>query len=399
MINATTSLFPLLTIDAKNSFYYNASILCFSLIATANHVLPENLDGLTHFVKMLFSNILFSLINLNPVIGLTLSLSDLTPLFSSNKKVKNFGELFLQIPRQLIEVYLIYKIFNDHSIDCLIMIICKLIYFIERRARIKKGIRNDFSSWHSAEHIGIYLLFKDSCGVEFSFSSFVGLFILFVISVALFLHLINVYLHSKMMDRAPKWLAENTELKAILQNKLTKNKSSRKLHNYIIKPWTSHMKLEFVSWECIQNICDQLVTGIDSAHYDLVVGITTGGSFVGAYVAQALNKPFAIINSKLWSDISFTQNFFQSVGYFMGSKLTPKIGEIPDIKGKRILLVDDTTYTGITIKNIIALLEEKGQPQSICTFVMWMRGNNTKLKYCYSTKRIPLIWEWGSEVD
>jgi hypothetical protein len=99
MINATTSLLPLLTIDQKNSYYYNISIFCFSLVATVNHVLPENLDGMTHVVKLLFSNILFSLVDFNPILGFILSLSDLTPLLSENKKVKNFGEKFMQLPR------------------------------------------------------------------------------------------------------------------------------------------------------------------------------------------------------------------------------------------------------------------------------------------------------------
>jgi hypoxanthine phosphoribosyltransferase len=398
MINAGTSLFPLLTISQSNGFYYNTSILLFSIISSLNHILPENLNGLTHGVKLLFSNILFAMLGINPLIGICLSLSDLTPLFTENKKIKKIGELFMQIPRQLIEMYLIYGISDEYYTDCTIMIICKIIYFFERRARIKNGTRNDFSFLHSAEHLGLYLLFKDITKSELNLNLLLSLQISLICFVALVLIFFNHYMEANMHKRIPNWAKDDSNLRTILQNKIAKNKNSYKWHNYIVKPWLSHLKLEFVSWRSIESICDSVLKNINPDDFDMVVGIVTGGSFVGGYIAQKLNKPLVVIHSKLWSDNSFKETVYKSSTYFMGYDLKPTIGDVPDVKNKRILLADDTTYTGMTFTKVVQILSEKGNAKSIKTFCMWVRGDYNP-HYFYSNKRVPIIWEWGSEVD
>jgi hypoxanthine phosphoribosyltransferase len=397
MINAATAWIPLLTIDPKNSYYYNFSVLFFSLVAASNHVLPENLDGFTHLVKLLFSNVLFSLINLNPFLGILLSLSDLIPLFTNNKSIKQAGELFMQIPRQFIEFYLIYGIINEHPIDCSLMILFKLIYYLERKARIKIKTRNDYSILHSAEHIGLYLLFKDLNGIEFNIKLFINLLIVYIIIVALYLNFVNHYIQANIMERAPEWVKENPTLKGILFEKISKNKQSYKWQNFVVKPWLSHLKLEFVTWRSIEHHCNIILEKINPDNFDIVVGIVTGGSFIGGYMAKKIDKPFLVINSKLWSDISFKDNFVQSYSYFLGYDFQPKIGEVPDVKDKRILLADDTTYTGITMKNVIRVFMENGA-KSIETVCLWYKGEYMP-NYYYSNKRVPIIWEWGSEVD
>jgi hypoxanthine phosphoribosyltransferase len=404
MINASTSLLPLLTLNSELPIYFNASVLLFSLVACINHVLPENLDGLTHLVKMLFTNILFSSMgNMPPLLGVIISLIDLTPLFSrGSRSIKIIGESLLQVPRLLLEVYLIYiNLYlrgEEHYPEILLILICKVIYYFERKARIKKGIRNDFSSWHAVEHVGLYLLFKNISGIEFSIIKYACIIFPFAFINAIFIHLINVYLHVNMLNRAPEWLSRSSELKQILNDKLIKNRKSKKPWNYIIKPWASHLKLEFVSWNAIENICSLLVMNVNPRDYDLVIGVTTGGSFVGTFVAMKLNLPYVSIQSKLWSDISFMQNFYQSYMLVMGQEQTPKMGEAPDVRSKRILLVDDTTYSGITLKGIRKMLLEKGKAKIVDTMVMWMKGKYTPDHY-YSNKRIPIIWEWGCEVD
>jgi len=397
MINAATAWVPLMTIGQDNSYYYNFSILFFSLVSAANHVLPENLDGLTHFVKLLFSNILFSLLDVHPGIGILLSLSDLTPLFTDNKLAKKIGELFMQIPRQIIELYLIYGLLKIHPIDCSLMILFKLIYFFERKIRILTKTRNDYSLFHAAEHVGLYLLFKDLTGKKFDIRLFVNLLIVFMCIVALFLNYVNHYIKANILVRAPEWVRNNVPLKTILINKISKNKESLKWQNFVIKPWLSHMKLEFITWNCIEHHCDLILKKIDPNNFDIVVGIVTGGAFIGAYLSKKMNKPFLIINSKLWSDISFTENAIQSYSYILGYDFEPKIGEVPDVKNKRILLADDTIYTGTTMKNVSKKLLENGA-KSIETFSLWYKGELVP-NYSFSNKRVPIIWEWGSEMD
>lgn len=399
MINTSTSLFPLVTISQNNSMYYNTSVLVFSMIASINHVLPENLNGITHVVKMLFTNVLFSLININPFYGLIISLVDLSPLFIKGDKSKKLGESLLQMPRLWIEIFLMHRIFYENSLDVMIMIICKIIYYFERKARIKKGVRNDFSSWHAAEHMGLYLLFKDSVNVDFCLKTYATIFFsTFIFLIGLFLHFFNAYLHMVHIKRAPVWVKNSPELMTLLNEKLIQNKTSLKYRNYIIKPWASHLKFEFVTWNAIERICVSIITKITPNDYDVVVGITTGGAFVAKYIAHRLNKPFLTVKSKFWSNINIIQNYRQTIKYLSGIKQIPNLGELPDVSGKRVLLVDDTTYTGITLSGIMNSLLENGKATKVTTAVMWTRGCHSP-DFFYTNKRIPIIWEWGAEVD
>ncbi len=402
MINASTALLPLLTVDNKNSLYYNSSISIFCFVATINHILPENLDGLTHFVKLLFSNILFSLIDLNPYLGILISLIDLTPLFTDNKQFKKIGELFIQVPRLLIEVYLIYNLFHENQLECALMIIFKVIYFFERRARIKQNNRNNFSTFHSAEHCGLYLLFKLCTKTDFCLVTTIKLVSALIVIMIFFLHFISRYMYMYYAERAPDYVKNDKELMAIIKEKTAKNAFSKKFRNYLMKNWSSHLKLEFVSWAKIDEICDKLAQQVRDSKYefDMVVGIATGGSFVGACMAKKLGLPYSIIRSKLWSEINFKENFTQTINYFSGKPQKPRVmGDVPEVQGKKVLLVDDTTYTGITMNGIKKHIEEGGNPKEVKTMVMWMRGNQSHTDYFYCLKRIPIMWEWGAEVD
>ena len=42
MINSATSLLPLFWLNDSNTIYLNSSIVIFVIIASVNHVLPEN---------------------------------------------------------------------------------------------------------------------------------------------------------------------------------------------------------------------------------------------------------------------------------------------------------------------------------------------------------------------
>jgi hypoxanthine phosphoribosyltransferase len=215
--------------------------------------------------------------------------------------------------------------------------------------------------------------------------------------MGLFMNYINHYIKANIIERAPEWVKNNPALIAILNQKIAKNKQSYKWQNFFVKHWLSHLKLEYITWNSIEHHCDVILEKINPDNFDIVVGIATGGSFIGAYVANKMAKPFVIISNKLWSDISFTDNAIQSYWYFLGIDFKPKIGHIPDVKGKRIFLADDTTYTGITMKNIINTLTENGA-KSIETVCLWYKGEYAP-NYYYSNKRVPIIWEWGSEVD
>ena len=285
-----------------------------------------------------------------------------------------------------------------NMLDCLLMLLFKIIYFFERRTRIINNTRNDFPIWHSAEHVGLYLLFKNLTKTEFKLDLFICYFFLLIIWLGSSFLIVNFYLKRNYLKRYPIWVKENDQLKVILVNKLKSNSEKWRFHNLVIKPWLLHMKMEFVTWESIGKISKALCLKVNPDEFDVVVGIQTGGSFVGYLISKELKKPFEIIDSKLWSGKSFRQNCIQSSSYFMGYDICPRIDNVPLLNDKRILLVDDTTYTGVTLTKVTNSLISTGKASSVKTMVMWTEGKYQP-DYFFSTQRVPIMWEWGSEVD
>jgi len=402
MINATTSLIPILTIFGdKTDVYYNTSVFFFSIIATINHIFPENLNGTTHLVKLLVTNILFSIIKVPAVLGFTVSLIDLTPIFTKNKTLIKIGELFLQVPRQVIDVYLVYKLsfIDNYHYRGMFIVICKVIYYLERRLRIKRGERSNFYFFHCAEHFGLYTLLMTYAQASISIFSYIKLFICFIFGWSVLIFLINLYFYLYHEERVPHYIKHNKEMMDILKKKLNKNLFDGKVYNYICKPWTTHLKMEIITWRTIEYNCRILSSRLDPNEIDIVVGIATGGVFVAAAIGNMINKPVKIINSRLWSGITFYENYKKVSNFFMGSEeVKPKISGIPDLQGKRILLCDDTTYTGLTIMNCIDWAKNICYAKSVKTLIIWTHRRFIP-DYSIGQKRVPIIWEWGAEVD
>jgi hypoxanthine phosphoribosyltransferase len=399
-INAATSLLPFMCIHSQNSHYVNASIISFSVIATVNHLMPETLEGLTHGVKMLYSNILFSLLGIHPVLGFLFSLIDLLPLFTDNKNLKKYGELLLQIPRKAIEVYSMYQIFMSGKLEIYIIAICKAIYYFERKWRIEQGRRNQFPAWHSAEHVGLYLLIKEMTGSELQPLMCFAILLFFIIFQAIFIICVNAYIYYSSAHRMPQWVKDNKDLVAIFDKKLESNSNSYKLHNYVLKPWVNHLKIHFITWKRLEESVHEMHKKHDFSEIDTVVGISTGGAFVGQYLALVLNKPFEIVNSKLWSGMNFPQNLVKSTQWMLGREVNANIWGTLNVQGKRVLLVDDTSFTGITLKGATKYLKTNGA-SSVKTFVLWITSMiNSPIDYYYeNNQRVPIIWEWGVEID
>jgi hypothetical protein len=340
MINATTSLLPLLTVEDSPSLYYKASVITFCFIATINHIFPENLEGVTHLVKLLVSNILFSLINLDPSIGVAISLIDLSPLFFKNKKLISAGELLIQVPRQLIDIYLVlFKILDitgeqKYIGRVLFILLCKAVYFLERRLRIKRKERSNFYFFHCSEHLGMYVLLCSviDCSM-YNIVGFIKIFLCFIVCWCVLFYFINLYLYMNFLERVPYYIKKDEQMMEVLKRKLEKNLFNGKLYNYICKPWTIHLKLEFITWGKIEEVCEEIVekmrnkssnsnsnsndsngssdnkvtpsnneniSNSDSMNnnnnnigeiedFDYIIGIATGGVFVAACLGKLLN--------------------------------------------------------------------------------------------------------------
>jgi len=298
----------------------------------------------------------------------------------------------------MIEFYLIYRMFNEgYVISCILMLLFKIIYYFERKTRIKNNTRNDFTILHSFEHLGLYILFSNITNTSFDLGKCFMIFITYILILTFGLFLFNRIIEIYSERRFPEWVRENPALVNVFYKKLKKNQNSLQFRNYICKPWLFHLKIEFISWTHLENICHLILPQINKDEFDIVVGITTGGAFVGAYLAKLLDKPFAMIESKFWSESSLRENMYKSYCHFSGKNAMPKISSIPEVTGLRVLVADDTTYSGITMRNVAKVLSEKGAKE-IKTFCLWVRGP-LKIDYYYTRKGVPIIWEWGVELD
>jgi len=401
MFNAATSLFPLMAMKEDNGLYINISLFAFSIIATINHMFPENLAGTTHIVKLLVSNILFSLLGIDPAIGFTISLLDVSPLFFKSKILHILGELLVQIPRQLIDLYFIYYIVAEKQYyeRAAFIVISKGIYFLERRLRIKREERNNFYFLHCFEHAGFYVLVCSLVNADvLNIVLYLKIFISFMVFWSVMIYSYTYYLTKNHLSRAPAWLKETPGLVDILKNKLEKNLHSGKFHNYICKPWTYHLKMEVVTWTRVEKMCEELAKRIDKKEFDAVVGISTGGAFIGAYMAKLLDKPSFVVHSKLWSGTNFLENSRKALGFFMGKDINPDITGIPAVAGMRILLCDDTTYTGVTMNKCKKYMEETCKATEVKTLNFWIHERFIP-DYYLKRKRVPIFWEWGAEMD
>lgn len=403
MVNATTSLLPILAVNSQNSLYLNASLGFFASIATLNHIFPENFEGATHLVKLFVSNIIFSLIGMNPMLGLLISILDLSPLYFTNKKYIYIGELIVQIPRQILDVYFIYYLLIEKQmiIESVFIILSKIIYFIERQIRIKRGERSNFYFLHCFEHLGMYTLITSLTGQQiFRPQEFCILFVIFGFIWSALIFIYNLYIYKNLESRTPEWIKKDHNLVSILKNKVEKNLFSAKYHNYICKPWTTHLKMEIITWNKLTLCCEILKNKISESNikFDSVVGISTGGAFVGAYMAKLLNLPYHIIHSKLWSGTNFLENTTKIVKFFSGTDIKPDIQGNPSIAGQTILLCDDTTYTGVTMTKCKMYCLDILKCNQVFTLNLWIHERFIPDFYI-KPKRVPIFWEWGAEMD
>ncbi len=129
------------------------------------------------------------------------------------------------------------------------------------------------------------------------------------------------------------------------------------------------IKIPFIrrrSWRNIKRCVNALSYAIQRDGFcpDVVIGVEGGGNFVGSLL---VTNWLACLRSK---EIPF----FVWGRYFEGQEPRHPIytNNIPDdyIKGKKVLLVDGTVYTGVTMGDVKALLEKK-QPLVIKTAALF----------------------------
>ena len=104
------------------------------------------------------------------------------------------------------------------------------------------------------------------------------------------------------------------------------------------------------------------------------------------------------MNSKLWTDQSQKGIFLNIINKNNESKIISTGLDDIDIQNKNILLVDDSVYTGITIKTCKNFLLKRGA-KSVDTYVLITKNKDLVDYYSLVKNKIPLYWPWEYKLN
>jgi hypothetical protein len=114
---------------------------------------------------------------------------------------------------------------------------------------------------------------------------------------------------------------------------------------------------------------------------DMVVGIAPGGLYVGSALASAFGKPFHPVR-------------------ILGRTRDPLTGRMPkvmamprEVKGSRILLVDDVIASGMTLRRAIDVARKAGARQ-IRTATLLSRDQGASADWTVLVMDSPLVFPW-----
>ncbi|MGQ4832670.1 MAG: phosphoribosyltransferase [Candidatus Asgardarchaeia archaeon] len=147
------------------------------------------------------------------------------------------------------------------------------------------------------------------------------------------------------------------------------------------------MEFRKVSWNDIESICFELAKRIEEDNYeaDHIVVILRGGLVPASLLGDMLNiKSFYFIDIKFYEAISKTSSIPRIV----------KVDLDENIKGKKILLVDDVADTGKTLTVALNMLIEY-EPKEIRVLTLFKKSKTTVIpNYYYANIDKWIIFPW-----
>ena len=137
-----------------------------------------------------------------------------------------------------------------------------------------------------------------------------------------------------------------------------------------------------IDWPLFGELCRALALKV-AREYDpeLILGIAKAGVIPGVVIAALLQRDFA--------SMVVTRNAEDSLPVLV-------TGPPPSVKGRRVLIVDETCDTGHTLR--LALAEVKGaKPAEVRTAVSFRTGNFAPDFHSFETDKF-IILPWDREV-
>lgn len=194
----------------------------------------------------------------------------------------------------------------------------------------------------------------------------------------------------------PRWV--HPSLYGLIQKKQTDTSLQSKLLYYL-----GHIIIDsdygYLTWNDLEHLLDQMISGLETQP-DLVIGIKTGGGILAGYISKRLNKPLDFIRTKrsIYNCSSNVQSGVEAMKYALDSETKSnqeyQVCEKPvrSVKGKNVLLIDETAYSGGTIKSSKEYLLNMGA-QKVDVLVVSAIKNRQLYKYIYGKGVV--AWPWS----
>lgn len=160
-------------------------------------------------------------------------------------------------------------------------------------------------------------------------------------------------------------------------------------------------KYHFIKFDEIDNMLDSLSKKIKESRFnpDIIIGVLSGGKYPAEKIAARLKKKAIFIKAKSYSitffgfEIEFLP-VIKRILYLLGYKEKTKlIKRKLDVKGKKILVVDDECSTYNTLKVVKKYLESEGAG-SIKTAVLINYKENKEADYWVKPSKKLCIFPW-----
>jgi hypoxanthine phosphoribosyltransferase len=140
-----------------------------------------------------------------------------------------------------------------------------------------------------------------------------------------------------------------------------------------------------IGWAAFGEIARQLAARIAQRYQpDIVLGIAKGGVFVGGALGAALQAEFAAVRiERRRRDVD---------------PLPHAIAEVPEVRGKRVLVVDDVANTGATLAKARALAKKAGA-RDIRTAVLVARPGGFRPDWYAVETDALVLFGWDYQLD
>lgn len=210
---------------------------------------------------------------------------------------------------------------------------------------------------------------------------------------------VTVDIPNKFLDK------NNSEL--ILKKfyiKLIRNSDYKRQYYNAYKIYQSYfyaLSTERITWNKIELLMHH--SNINkNIEFDCVVAVFSGGGFIGKRLADIYGiKNIYYIKCKMWSQEEISEQLKKVSKIIKNKEIKCEI-EIytnkHNIRGKKVLLVDDTAASGTTIKNCKQYLEKKCEAKLVKSYVLFTPKKEL-VDYYSRISRVPLFWPWGYELN